>query len=412
MKRLTFGHLLLLCVLGLSAFFCGLAPSAPAQSQAGSISGTLMDSAGAVLRGAQVSIPAKGMFVSTDEQGRFFFSGLQPGNYTISVSYIGFENLTKNVTVNPGESTTVSLQLQVESQKQSVLVTAGSASAEVEAVNEERAADNLIQVMPTQVITSLPDRNLGDAISRMASVALTRNEGQANFVEVRGTEPRLNNTTIDGFNMPSQDPGLREFDFFSVPTGIVASVELSKTLSANMDGDGIGGSINFVTKTASDTPTYQITAMGGIGAMGGFTPIDNARPNANIYGTWGRRFGAGKKLGFIVGGEYDFDGSGYNDVEPTPDEATLANNQTVPWDDAQDLRTYVFHRPRYGVGGSLDYRIKPGSTIFLRYFYSFTNDSGDKSVYTLFDNTPGVTITRLKMPGSIQTASSSAARTC
>ncbi len=392
MKRLTFGDPLLVCVLGLSAFFCGLAASAPAQSQAGSISGTLMDSAGAVLRGAQLSIPSQGMIVSTDEQGRFFFSGLRPGEYTISVSYIGFQKLTKTVAVSSGTSTTVSLQLQVESNNQTVLVTAGSASAEVEAVNEERAADNLIQVMPTQVITSLPDRNLGDAISRMASVALTRNEGQANFVEVRGTEPRLNNTTIDGFNLPSQDPGLREFDFFSVPTAIVDSVKVSKTLEANMDGDGIGGSINLVTKTASDTPTYQITALGGIGAMGGFTPIENARPNANIYGTWGRRFGAGKKFGFIVGGEYDFDGSGYNDVEPTPDEATLANNQTVPWDDAQDLRTYMFHRPRYGVGGSLDYRIKPGSTIFLRYFYSFTRDNGDKSVYTLFDNTPGVQV--------------------
>jgi TonB-dependent receptor len=332
------------------------------------------------------------MIVSTDEQGRFFFSGLQPGDYTISVSYIGFQELTKTVTVNPGESTTVSLQLQVESQKQSVLVTAGSASAEVEAVNEERAADNLIQVMPTQTITNLPDRNLGDAISRMASVALTRNEGQDNFVEVRGTEARLNNTTVNGFNMPSEDPGIREFDFFAVPTGIVDSVKVSKTLQANMDGDGIGGSIDLVTKTASDTPTYQITAIGGIGAMGGFTPIENARPNAQVYGTWGRRFGAGKKLGFVVGAEYDFDGSGYNDVEPTPDEATLANNQSVVWDDAQDIRTYMFHRPRWGLGGSLDYRIKPGSTIFLRYLYSYTRDNGDKSVYTLFDNTPGVQV--------------------
>ena len=380
------------CIVTVFLFCFALATGARAQNQAGSISGTLMDSAGAVLRGAQVSIPSKGINVSTDEQGRFFFSGLQPSNYTISVSYIGFENLTKTVTVNPGQSTAVILQLQVESQKQSVLVTAGSASAEVEAVNEERAADNLIQVMPTQTITNLPDRNLGDAISRMASVALTRNEGQANFVALRGGEPRLTNTTVNGFNMPSQDPGIREFDFFSVPPGIVGSVTVSKTLSANMDGDGIGGSIDLVTKTASDTPTYQITAMGGIGAMGGFTPIENARPNADVYGTWGRRFGPSKKLGFVVGAQYSFDGTGYNDVEPTPDEATLANNQGVPWDDAQDLRTYMFHRPRYGVGGSLDYRIKPGSTIFLRYFYSFTNDSGDKSVYTLFDNTPGVQV--------------------
>jgi TonB-dependent receptor len=390
MKRLTIRRSLLVCLLALSTVFLGLPAQAAAQNKAGSISGTLVDPAGSVLRGAQVSISAKGMVASTDEQGRFYFSGLQRGDYTISVSYIGFQKLKKTVTVNPGVSTSVSLQLQVESQKQTVLVTAGSASAEVEAVNEERSADNLIQVMPTQTITSLPDRNLGDAISRMASVALTRNEGQDNFVSVRGGEPRLTNTTVDGFNLPSEDPGIREFDYFAVPPGIVDSVKVSKTLAANMDGDGIGGSVNLVTRTATDTPTYQITAMGGIGAMGGFTPIENARPNAQVYGTWGRRFGASKKLGFIVGGEYDFDGSGYNDVEPTPDEATLGNGQSVVWDDAQDLRTYVFHRPRWGLGGSLDYRIRPGSTIFLRYLYTYTRDSGDKSVYSLVDNTPGV----------------------
>src|SRR6202050_892097 len=288
-------RLISLCMFALG--FCSCAPRIHAQSQGaigeaaqnqpGSISGTLMDPAGSVLRGAQVSIPVKDRMVATDEQGRFFFSGLQPGSYEISVSYIGFQKLTKTVTVNPGVSTTVSLQLQVESQKQTVLVTAGSASAEGEAVNEERTADNLIQVMPPQTITSLPDRNLGAASGRMASVALTRNEGQDNFVGVRGTEPRLNNTTVDGFNMPSEDPGIREFDFFAVPTGIVDSIQVSKTLQANMDGDGIGGSINLVTRTASDTPTYQITAIGGISAMGGFTPIENGRPKANLYGTWG-----------------------------------------------------------------------------------------------------------------------------
>jgi TonB-dependent receptor len=371
-------------ILFLCLLMFGLPARSFAQNQRGSIVGTVTDSNGAALRGAQVSIPAKGIVVSTDQQGRFFLSGLQADTYTVSVSYLGFQKLTKLLTVNPGSTTNTSLQLQIASQNQSVLVTAASASAEVEAVNEERAADNLIQVMPTQTITSLPDRNLGDAIGRMASVALTRNEGQDNFVEVRGTEPRLNNTTVDGFNMPSQDPGLREFDFFSVPTGIVDSVKVSKTLEANMDGDGIGGSIDLVTKTASDAPTYQITAIGG------YTPIENGRPNAQIYGTWGRRFGAGKKFGFILGSEYDFDGTGINDVEPTPDMATLSNGQNVVWDDSQDIRTYMFHRPRWGLGGSLDYRIKPGSTIYLRYLYAYTRDSGDKSVYSLFDNTPGV----------------------
>jgi hypothetical protein len=71
----------------------GPTTAAWAQNQPGSISGTLMDPAGAVLKGAQLSIPAKDMTASTDEQGRFFFYGLEPGDYTLSVSYIGFAEL-------------------------------------------------------------------------------------------------------------------------------------------------------------------------------------------------------------------------------------------------------------------------------------------------------------------------------
>lgn len=380
---------------------CGFLPGAGAEAtgiisgaannQTGSISGTLMDQAGAVLRGAQVSIPSKNLIVYSDQQGRFFIGGLQPASYAVSVSYIGFQKLTTSVAVQAGQSTTVTMQLQVASKNQTVLVTAGSASAQVEAVNEERAADNIMQMMPAKIITSLPSANLGNALGRLPGVSLQRNEGQDQYVQVRGTEPRLTNTTVNGFNLPTADPGVREFDFSVIPAGIVDSVQVSKTLQANMDGDGIGGSINIVTKTASDTPNYQFTAMGG------YIPIENGRGNTDEFGTWGRRFGADKKLGIVIGGEYTFEGTGINDVEPTPDIATLSSGKTVGWFDAQDLRTYLFHRPRWGIGGSIDYRIKPGHTIYLHYLYSHYHDSGDKTVYTLFDNTPGV---QLLVPGN------------
>jgi TonB-dependent receptor len=384
MKRITVTRKLWASLLALCVLICGLAATAAAQDQSGSISGTLTDPAGAVLRGAEVRIPANGMNTATDQQGRFFFSGLRAGNYTLSITYIGFEKMTKTVSVASGPSTTLNVQLQVASNNQTVLVTAETASAQVEAVNEERTADNILQVMPVQTITSLPSSNLGDAIGRMPSVTLTRNEGQDQFIQVRGTEPRLTNTTVDGFNMPSEDPGVREFEFATVPAGIIDSIQVSKTLESNMDGDGIGGSVNLVTRTASDTPTYEISALGG------YTPIANGRPNTDEYGTWGRRFGAGKKFGFIIGGDYDWEGTGISDLEPSPDLATLADGSKKGWFTGTDLRTYQFHRPRWGVAGSLDYRAKPGSTIFLRYLYSDYHDFGDKTVYSLHDNTPGI----------------------
>src|ERR1700730_15368040 len=120
---------LLLCM---SLLLCGLASPVPAQDQKGSISGLLTDPAGAVLRGAQVSIPTQGLNTGTDQQGLFFFSGLPARRYTVAVSYIGFEKVTKTLAVTAGQATSENLQHQVEDQQQTVLVTAASASAEVE----------------------------------------------------------------------------------------------------------------------------------------------------------------------------------------------------------------------------------------------------------------------------------------
>ena len=72
-------------------------------------------------------------------------------------------------------------------------------------MNEERTADNIVQVLPADVIRSLPNANMADALGRLPSVTLERDEGEGKYVQIRGTEPRLTNTTIDGINVPSRN---------------------------------------------------------------------------------------------------------------------------------------------------------------------------------------------------------------
>ena len=120
----------------------------------------------------------------------------------------------------------------------------------------------------------------------LPSVTLERDEGEGKYVQVRGTEPRLTNTTIDGINVPSPESGVRQIKFDAIPADLVESVEINKTLQANMDGDGIGGSINLVTKTASERPTVALSGMGG------YMPILGGRGQVESTGTVGQRFGA------------------------------------------------------------------------------------------------------------------------
>lgn len=358
----------------------GLIQFASAQSR-GSFGGTVIDPNGKALQGAQITVKTPALTAATNEQGRFYINDLAPGTYEITINYIGLTPLTKNVSVSAGATANLDAHLQVQDDKESVVVSGKRASAEAEALNLERASDNLIQVMPTEIITSLPNANLADALGRMPSVTLERDEGEGKYVQVRSTEPRLTNTTVDGINLPSEEPGVRQIKFDAIPASLVDSVQVSKTLQANMEGDGIGGSVNLVTKTATDTPTLEVTGLGG------FTNIDNGRGNTTESATIGRRFGAKKKFGIVAGGSYDWEGRGIDDIEPVPD---VNNGQT--WFDAMDIREYLYFRSRYGVAGSADYRIRNGSTVYARFLYSNFLNAGNRYAYSLNDNTPGAVL--------------------
>jgi TonB-dependent receptor len=391
-----------ICVLVFAWLSPGLTNRSLAQGGAGAIAGTVTDPSGAVLKGAQVSVQSATVNLNgiSDEQGLFVIKGLAPGTYTLTVSYVGFATFAKEaITVAAGKTINVPAKLQIRSAIQNVLVTAPRAGAEAEAINVERTADNIVQVLPSEVIRSLPNANMADALGRLPSVTLERDEGEGKYVQVRGTEPRLTNTTIDGINMPSQEPGVRQIKFDGIPADSVESVQINKTLQANMDGDGIGGSVNLVTKTATDTPTITL------GGMGGYTPIVNGRSLTEETGTIGKRFGANKQLGALVGGSYDWNGRGIDDVEPVPDIATLANGSTVSWKDGMDIREYRYFRSRWGVNGGSDYRFGTGSDVYLRYFYSNFKNYGDRFVYSLEDNTPGI---QLLAPGNVGCGTNSA----
>src|SRR5262249_9364359 len=156
-------------------------------------------------------------------------------------------------------------------------------------------ADNIVQVLPDEVIRSLPNANMADALGRLPSVTIERDEGEGKYVQVRGTEPRLTNTTIDGVNVPSPEGSVRQIKFDAIPADVVESIEINKTLQANMDGDGIDGSVNLVTKTAGERPTMNFSGMGG------YTPILGSRGLIETTSTVGQRFGTNKKWGTLIG---------------------------------------------------------------------------------------------------------------
>ncbi len=360
---------------------------ASAQHGTGTVSGRAVDRAGAVLQGARVVLQPQGIAVSTDAKGEFTVTGVPSGESTVEISYVGFATFSTRVNVTAGQTARVEATLKVATAGEEITVTAERVHGEAEAINRERASDNILQVLPVEVITSLPNTNIADALGRLPSVTLERDEGEGKYVQIRGTQPAWSNVTIDGMEVPSPEGGVRQIKLDTMPANLVESVEINKTLAPNQDGDAIGGSVNLVTKKAEDKPTLYFNGIGG------YTPIVGGRTLYEADTTIGKRFGASKKLGILIGASYDWNGRGIDDVEPSPttSQCNATACDTSPQTDNApnyatykkvDLREYRYYRSRYGAAGSIDYKLSEFSGLFIHGIYSHFNNFGDRWVYT------------------------------
>src|SRR5581483_7137531 len=110
---------------GFSAVVLGLilTIAVHAQSGNGSIKGRVTDTTGAVLPGATVTLAPKGGSGVTDNHGEYTILGLAPGEYTVSVSYVGFKAVAKNISLAAGQAARVDATLEVATVNSEILVT-------------------------------------------------------------------------------------------------------------------------------------------------------------------------------------------------------------------------------------------------------------------------------------------------
>jgi TonB-dependent receptor len=351
-----------------------------ASAGTGSISGSVKDATGAVLTGAKVTLKPTATFAAADAQGDFRIQNLRPGTYQVTVSDVGFKDFVTTVTVTGGQNTLVNPTMLVSSTSQSVVVTA-ELQGDVAAINEQRTSENILDVMPAATIQNLPNQSVATVLGRMPGVTVQINEGEPQYVQIRGTEPRLSNTTIDGIVVPGPDPQVREVDLWVIPGDLVGDVEINKTLSANQDADAIGGSVNLDMRQAtSSQPTLDLESLGG------WNPIDTGQPWIRDDATFGKRFGAHERYGFMVSYSYDLNDLGTDDVEPVP--AIDPTGGAEPYFNAISIRQYFYNHTRFGFGGSTDYKLSQNSDLFVHGIYSNFRDFGERYNYDISSAVP------------------------
>jgi hypothetical protein len=134
------------------SIFLLLGLSLHAQERKGTITGHATDVNHDSLVGARVELQPLGRTATTDGQGQFTISEVMPGKYTLTVSYVGFKPFSREVTITSGGVENVDLGLEIETVSEQVIVRGERERGEVEALNRERTADNIVQVLPAEVI--------------------------------------------------------------------------------------------------------------------------------------------------------------------------------------------------------------------------------------------------------------------
>src|SRR5258706_485307 len=125
----------------------------------------------------------------------------------------------------------------------------------------EKNANNITNVISAKAMERSPDINAANVLQRMSGITLQKNSGaDESYAIVRGLEPRYNNTLINGVKITSPDEKSRFVSLDIVPSDLLQKIEVSKTLTPQMEGDAIGGTVNLVFK---DTPEFETFKVNG-----------------------------------------------------------------------------------------------------------------------------------------------------
>lgn len=163
---------------------------------------------------------------------------------------------------NPAPQSTAPQGTQNPTELDKVVVQGIRASMQ-SSLQTKRNADAVVEAITAEDIGKFPDKNVAESLSHLTGVTVDRNFGQGEQVSIRGTEPSLNRTLLNGQTIASADwqildgPG-RTFNYTLLSPEIVGRLEVFKSPEARIDEGSIGGTVIVYTRRPLDLPSNTI----------------------------------------------------------------------------------------------------------------------------------------------------------
>jgi TonB-dependent receptor len=368
---------LFLMMAGLFSFFV---------VQAQQVRGVVSDAAG-TLPGAVVSIIEINISSATDLNGNFLIQNKKTGEIIIKITYVGHKDTLVTIYAKKGDNNIGTIKMiSSPNALGAVIINGSSAGSQARALSIKKASSGIMEVLASNTIGKLPDRNAAEAIQRLEGVSIARDAGEGRYITVRGVPTQWVSSLLNDNHLPSASVDYvdRRIQMDIFPAELIEYVKLSKAVTPDMEGDNIGGSVNFVTRAAPTQRVLSASVAGGYNTL-----AQSGSYNASL--AYGDRV-LNNKLGFIVSGviwdraneinRYVVD---YNLTNPNPVQSfSLADLQ---------LRDYNIRRKTTGLNAGLEYVFNPRNKIYLKGLYSqFDDDQSVRETYFNYNAPSNVTV--------------------
>ena len=187
---------------------------------------------------------------------------------TIVCSYISYQTMEKVISATTTELVNFDLPADTQLLDEVTVIARNPGRTEAGARGIEKQAMNVVNVMSAKAIELSPDITVANVIQRMSGVTIERNSsGEGQYAILRGMDKRYNYTLINGVKIPSPDNKNRFVPLDIFPSEMLDRLEVTKSLTANMEGDGIGGAVNLIMKDAPTERQFTANISTGYNAM-------------------------------------------------------------------------------------------------------------------------------------------------
>jgi hypothetical protein len=232
-----------------------------ASAQNGKIEGKILDGElDDVLPFANVTIVGTNKGSTSDFDGLYSIE-VEPGTYTVSFSFVGYQ--TKEITeiqVKENETTRIDVTLKsaADNLQEVIITTTARRNTEASVLNLQRKSVKVSDGMSFEGIKRTGASDVASAVKNIPGVSVQGGK----YVFVRGLGDRYTKSILNGMDIPGLDPDRNTLQMDVIPSNIIENIIVSKTATADMPADFTGGVVDIVTKDFPSRESYSVSAGG------------------------------------------------------------------------------------------------------------------------------------------------------